>query len=148
MHIPPDDGVAQPAHTPVHREDGGSAPDIIARISRGDRRHDGRAPFVSRVAVTLLDSAGRPCESWDCTSHNLSRDGLAFSSRRRIELNTRVIVETPSSIPGRNVPYCGIVHQVRQAAQDNFVIGISFEPMPQDPEIHDWLARRPTLPDE
>jgi len=121
---------------------------VIAKISAGDRRHDNRSPFVTRVVVTVLAPGGAPVESWECTSHNLSREGLAFSVRRRIELGTFVIVETPSSIPGRNVAYYGVVHQVRQAAPDNFVVGISFESMPPNPEIHDWLARRPTLPDE
>jgi len=120
---------------------------VIARIDGGDRRHGGRAPFVTRVVVTMLGDGGVPVESWDCTSHNMSREGLAFSVRRKVELGSKVIVETPSSIPGRNLSYYGVVHQVRQAAPDNFVVGISFEPMPADAAMHDWLARRPTLPE-
>ncbi len=142
MTIPP--GNRNAAGTPAEPSETG----VLARIDAGDRRHGSRAPFVSRVMVTVLGPGGAPVESWDCTSHNLSREGLAFSLRRRIELGTRVIVEAPSAIPGRNVAYYGVVHQVRQAAPDNFVVGISFEPMPVDPHIHDWLARRPTLPDE
>ena len=144
MQTPPDrhDGTSATAHRDPH-ESG-----VIAKLDAGDRRHDGRSPFVSRVVVTVLGDGDAPVESWDCTSHNLSRDGLAFSLRRRVEIGSRVIVEAPSSIPGRNVSYFGVVHQVRQVAPDNFVVGISFEPMPANPGIHDWLARRPTLPDE
>lgn len=122
-------------------------PSVIARISGGDRRHDSRAPFVTRVVVTVLGPGWAPLESWECTSHNLSRDGIAFSVHHKIELGSRVIVEAPSSIPGRNLSYYGVVHQVRHAAPDNFVVGIGFEPMPSDPALHDWLARRPTLPE-
>ena len=146
MSVPPGH---ESAHAHTHAD---TSPEdqsgVIARIESGDRRHGNRSPFVSRVVVTVLGPGGCPVESWECTSHNLSRDGLAFSVRRRIELGSRVIVEGPSSIPGRNVSYYGVVHQVRQAGPDNFVVGISFEPMPVDATLHDWLARRPTLQEE
>lgn len=149
MHFPPnrDNSRAASPARPASA-DSSRNPDVIARIDKGDRRHDGRAPFVTRVMVSVLSEAGLPTQSWDCVSHNLSREGLAFSSRRRVELGSRVIVETSSSIPGRNISYYGVVHQVREATPENFVVGVSFEEMPVDPALHDWLSGRPTLPDE
>jgi hypothetical protein len=121
---------------------------VIARIAGGDRRQVKRKPHVARVIVTVLDESGIPTGSLACMSHNLSRDGMAFSIRQDIPIGAHVIIETPSAIPGRNISLYGVVRQLRRVSHDSFVVGVSFEDMPIDPGLADWLAARPTLQDE
>lgn len=100
-----------------------------------DRRRWPRTDLHTTITVTELDRKGQPSGSWTCTTLNISRGGLAISSRRMVHEDRHLLVEFPAG-PKRPPRRLGGVVRHNRCDQGRYIIGIEFEPVPSPVPSH------------
>lgn len=116
------------------------APAVKATL-RGKIRPPG-ARFDAELDLTELDDRERPGPTWSGKGRELSRSHLILRSRRMSYVGRQMLLAV-HLIDDQPVPLFGRVFLCEYDGDGQYKIGLDLFPVPERPEIRDWvLARR------
>lgn len=98
------------------------------------------------IRVFELNERGEPAGPADAQSIDISRGGFGFATRRLYHVGRTLIIEIPKA--GERIPtfLYGSVRHSRYVPGRGNVVGLQLSPLPESPEIMEWVARRMSAP--
>lgn len=120
---------------------GGEPPERSATpAARGKARPRG-ARFDAEMDLTELDDRERPGPTWTGHGRELSRSHIVIRSRRMCYPG-RLLLIAIHLIDDRPVPLVGRVYTCEYDGDGQYKIGLDLLPVPERPEIRDWILSR------
>lgn len=97
--------------------------------------------FDAELDMTELDDRDRPGPTWSGRGRELSRSHLVLRSRRMCYVGKQILVAI-HLIDDRPVPLLGRVFSCEYDGDGQYKIGLDLHPIPERPEIRDWILAR------
>jgi hypothetical protein len=93
------------------------------------------------MEMTELDDRERPGPTWNGNGAELSRSHVVVKSRRMC-YSGRLLLLAVHLIDDRPVPLLGRVYSCEYDGDGQYRIGLDLLPIPERPEIRDWILSR------
>lgn len=97
--------------------------------------------FDADMEMTELDDRERPGPTWTGKGRELSRSHMVVRSRRMSYVGRQILVAI-HLIDDRPVPLLGRVYVCEYDGDGQYKLGLDLLPIPERPEIRDWIMGR------